>query len=104
MVEYTTNVRKIRYVLFENGTDYVEVYNSLWYENGSYPTEYELGKEYKIDNLYRGFDDTLGEVDFYGWYLDRACTKRFDGKITSDMTTPLTLYGKIETGFWTGWY
>ena len=104
VVEYTSNVRQIRYVLFENRKNYKEVYSWLWYENGNYPTEYELGKEYTIDTLRSGYDDNLGEVDFYGWYLDRACTKRFDGKVTSDMTTPLTLYGKIETGFWTGWY
>lgn len=104
VVEYTSNVRQIRYVLFENRKNYKEVYSSLWNENGNYPTEYELGKEYTIDTLRSGYDDNLGEVDFYGWYVDRACTKRFDGKITSDMTTPLTLYGKIETGFWTGWY
>ena len=105
VVEYTSNVRQIRYVLFENRKNYKEVYSSLWYENGNYPTEYELGKEYKIDTLRSGYDDNLGEVDFYGWYVDRACTERFDGIITSDMTTPLTLYGKIETtGLWTGFY
>lgn len=44
------------------------------------------------------------EYEFYGWYLDKACKKPFDGVITSNMEGDIVLYADIVVGFWTKCY
>ena len=107
VVEYTGTTRKIQYVMYKigEGKGYQEIPKVFWDSNGNYPTTYEVGKETEIDYLYQFADyGGLGDSEFVDWYLDRECTKVFNGKITSDMNEPITLYAKILVNCWTGWH
>ncbi len=101
-VEWTGRTRKIRYVAFRNGKEYTEIPADLWKRDGNYPTEYEIGKTTNISELW--VCGSSGENDFFGWYLDKACTVAFDGIIPSDSKEPLTIFAKISAGAWTGFY
>ncbi len=102
-VEYTGTERKIRYIAIEEG-EIFEVPELLWKESGKYPTSYTVGEECKIDELYGAVEYIEKDLTCYGWYLDRACTVRFNGTIALDRNEPITLYAKIETGSWTAFY
>lgn len=101
-VEWTGRTRKIRYVAFENGKEYTEIPADLWKKDGNYPTEYEVGKTTNVSELCSY--SSSGENDFFGWYLDKACTVAFDGTIPSDSDKPLTIFAKISAGAWTDFY
>ena len=102
-VEYTSTTRQIRYVAVINDT-VCEIPSALWKTGGNYPQTYEIGTEYTIDGLYSAATNSGEEYDFFGWYLDKACTVAFDGTVTSDMTGHITLYAKIEKDCWTAFY
>ena len=49
-------------------------------------------------------DNPYMEHEFWGWYLDKACKKPFDGVITSNMEGDIVLYADIVVAFWTKYY
>ena len=89
----------------DSGRKVFEIDESLFKENGAYPTEYVYGKVLKIDDLQT---KVTVNFDFHyifgGWYLDSACTEKFAG-ITEDTVGNITLYAKLTlTSSWTGFY
>ena len=115
----------------EHAIEYVGVYDGkrgeieafLFKENGAYPTTYRYGESRVVDDLcgkmekmvvdghtyYVGseINDPTNDYKaygFYGWYLDAACTKPFDGEISASQKGLLTLYAKISVSWWTAMY
>lgn len=98
-----------------------EIYEGMWAKNGSYPASYVSGKETVISDLlgkmtpveWEGFEGTyIGapvsdkdnprkDYSFYGWYWDAGLENAFDGTIGENQTGDITLYAKIEIGYWT---
>ena len=111
-----------------------EIKSFMFKENGSYPPEYTPGRTARVDDLLgkmtmseadvwweadenelpislfvigspvRDPNNPNTEYQFYGWYLDKACKKPFDGVITSNMEGDIVLYADIVVGFWTKCY
>ena len=97
-----------------------EIYEGMWAKNGSYPAYYVSGKETTVSDLlgkmipaeldgcpvYVGSpvpdkDNDRKDYSFYGWYWDAGLENAFDGTIDENQTGDITLYAKIEIGYWT---
>lgn len=124
----------VTYRITYQTTDGEEIKSFLFKENGNYPTEYTAGRTARVDDLLgkmtmseadvwwdleenelpiaqfvigspvRDPNNPNTEYEFYGWYLDKACKKPFDGVITSNMEGDIVLYADIVVAFWTKYY
>ena len=113
-------IYSIEYVGIQDGKE-TEITPLLWQNGGLYPSAYCNCRDTLIDDL-RGkmtrvdFGDLQGayigsgvidpdnprkDYSFYGWFLDKECTQPFDGIIESTSVGNITLYAKIEVGYWT---
>ena len=92
----------VSYLAVEDG-EVVRMYDSLYMKGGNYPTTYTNGETLHVDDLreiiFVGADE---DRTFLGWYIDPECKTPFEsgGKYTEN----LTLYAKLEKGYWSGLY
>jgi len=114
-------VYKVSYVGVIDGEE-GEIPEFLYSAAGSYPTLYISGRETEVSDLlgkmerveWEGFEGVYAgsgvpdpenarkDWSFYGWYWDKELENEFSGVIGSEQTGAITLYAKIDIGYWTG--
>ena len=103
-VDFVPPAFAIEYVGVEKGK-YKTIYSELWKPNGNYPKKYVFGENCEVDDLYEVV--WIGEREdrmFFGWYLDKECTVKFDGTVSETQIGTLTLYASISAGRWTNFH
>lgn len=124
--ETETPMFTITYKAIEEG-EVVDVRSYLYDESGSYPTELAEGEALYVDDLLgkeeawewyleenelpvvlfgacpvTDPDNPNKDYTFVEWYIDEACEFKFVQGMK--MTRDLTLYAKINVGYWIGKY
>ena len=80
----------------------MDVPDDMWLTGKSYPYYYWEGDSVVISDLKETYyPDRNTDWEFVGWYYDEECTQPVGGAISKECTGNITLYGKIETSFWT---
>ena len=103
IVEPVASFYNIEYKAVVNG-EVKDIYPQMFKTGGSYPTKYIVGENFKLDDLDSWVPiSSRTDWDFYGWYLDSACTIPFDGSLL-DVTSDMTIYAKITEAHWTANY
>lgn len=93
-------IKTPKYKILYKAVDYgivTEIPSVMYKTDGSYPKLYKEGEPVTVSDLQDSYGDT--EYEFFGWYLDEACTQPFSG--TMDGNKSITLYAKIDVASWT---
>ena len=100
-ISFYSKPYKIMYYAVVDGK-VVDIPETMYKQNGSYPTEYLSENGATIDGL-KSYVAITGTEDweFMGWYLDEQCTQAFDGTIEQGTMRHIVLYAKISRAFWT---
>lgn len=93
-------IKSPKYKILYKAVDYgivTEIPSVMYKTDGSYPTLFKEGEPVTVSDLQDSYGDT--EYEFFGWFLDEACTQAFSG--TVDGNKSITLYAKIDVASWT---
>ena len=89
----------VSYLAVEDG-EVVRMYDSLYMKGGNYPTTYTNGERLYVDDLNEIiFVGATEDRTFLGWYIDPECETPFECGGT--YSENLTLYAKLNVGYWT---
>lgn len=93
-------IKNTKYKIFYKAIDcgkVIAVPKAMYKPDGLYPTLYKDGEAVTVSDLQDVYGDT--DYEFFGWFLDEACTKVFDGVVNGNKS--VTLYAKIDVAAWT---